>query len=64
MAYEKQADEHERLMRLRFTLQRKYDACAPDDVDRLQLLRAAIADVDDRIDRVRRVHRGPGDESP
>jgi hypothetical protein len=62
MAYEKQADEHERLMRLRFTLQRKYDACPQDDVERLGLLRAAIAEVDDHLDRLRRVHRGPRDE--
>jgi hypothetical protein len=63
MAYEKQADEHERLMRLRFTLQRKYDACPQDEVERLQILREAIADVDAHLDRLRRVHRAPRDDS-
>lgn len=58
MAYDRQAEEHERLMRLRFALQRKYDACPPEDVEQRQLLREAIGEVDDSLDRLRRTHRG------
>lgn len=56
MAYEDEADEHERLMRLRFALQRELDARTEAD-PRRRLLRETIGELDEQIARLRRRHR-------
>lgn len=58
MTYEDEAQEHERLTRLLFTLQRKYDDASPEDLERRRVLRAAIDETRDALDRLRRRHRG------
>ena len=57
MPYDDQAEEHERLMQLLFTLRRRYDDCPVEDVERRALLLAVIAQIEDDLERIRQRHR-------
>ncbi len=56
MAYDDDAESHERLIARRFVLQRKHDALPEERVEERALLREVIRDLDDAIARLRHRH--------
>lgn len=57
MNYEDDAEEHERLAQRRFALLRKYEALPPERFEERALLREAIAELTEELDKLRRRHR-------
>ena len=56
MAYDDDAESHERLVARRFALQRKMDALPEERTAERALLREVIRDLDDALARLRRRH--------
>jgi hypothetical protein len=57
MAYDDDAESHERLIARRFALQRKLDALPEERAAERALLRDVIRDLDDAITRIRHRHQ-------
>ena len=57
MAYDDDAESHERLIARRFALQRKHDALPEERAAERALLRDVIRDLDDAITRIRHRHQ-------
>lgn len=57
MTYEDEAEEHERLAQRRFVLLRKYEALPEEQFEERALLREAIAELTEQLDKLRRRHR-------
>ena len=56
MAYDDDAESHERLIARRFALQRKHDALPEERAAERALLREVMRDLDEAIARLRRRH--------